>query len=284
MFSLQTTSQRPCPHRVGAFTLLELLVVIAIIALLMAVLLPALSGARNEGLKAKCLSNLHALGQALITYSIEDASGYTSPVHPKAETDWWFDGEYEYGGATGVGVMADPDFWAENRILNRYLYGSGSKMSFELYQCPTDAGVQPAPVNFEPFFLVPPAVNTSIFHSAGTSYRLNNHIDFLGQTPYTQYFYGPYMRPQTRVPEPSLTVILEETVTEVAKWNQPTYTTTGWHFKRNRFNVAFVDGHSSTIYLAGQRDMSAQYPNYWVLRGEGWRMDCYPEPPIEDKP
>lgn len=247
-------------------------------------LLPALSGARNEGTKAKCLSNMHALGQALITYSIEDARGLTSPVHPKAETHWWYDGEYEYGGATGVGVMGHPDFRAENRILNRYLYGSGAGANFDLYRCPTDDGVLPAPVNFEPFFLEGSAANKSTFYSAGTSYRLNNHIDFLGHTPYTEHFYGPYLRPHTRVPQPSTVVILEETVTEVAKWNARTYTTKGWHAKANKFNVAFVDGHSSTIHLAGQRDLSNQYPNYWVLRGDGWRMDCYPEPPIEDKP
>lgn len=267
-----------------AFTLLELLVVIAIIAVLLAVLLPALSGARGEGTKTKCLSNLHALGQALIIYSMDDARGYTSPVHPRAEYDWLYDGEYEYGGATGIGVMADPDFLAENRILNRYIYGTGPMTRFELYQCPTDEGVQPAPVDFEPFFFTPESVNKPTYYSAGTSYRLNNHIDFLGKTPYTEYFYGPYLRPSTRVPETSQTVILEETVAEAAKWNAPTYRTMGWHRKANTFNVAFVDGHSAAIRLAGQSDLSGHYPNYWVLRGESWRMDCYPEPPVKDLP
>jgi prepilin-type processing-associated H-X9-DG protein len=266
------------------FPLLDLLVVVAIIAVLISVLLPALSGARREGTKAKCLSNLHALGQALITYSIDDASGYTSPIHPKAETEWWYDGEYEYGGGTGVGVMADPDFLAENRILNRYIFGSGAKYPLELYQCPTDKGVQPAPVDFEPFYFTAPAIGKPIWYSTGTSYRLNNQIDFLGQTPYTEYFYGPYMRPATRVPAPSQTVILEETVAEVAKWNSRTYITMGWHNKANSFNVAFVDGHSSVFYLQGQLDLSNQYPNYWVLRGDNWRMDCWPEKPIKDLP
>ncbi|HWL94377.1 MAG TPA: hypothetical protein VNT79_12670, partial [Phycisphaerae bacterium] len=122
----------------------------------------------------------------------------------------------------------------------------------------------------------------TVFDMAGASYRLNNHIDFLNQTPYDGHFYGPYFRPKTRVPSASETVILEETIAEVAKWNEPTFAVTGWHSKRNRFNVTFVDGHAEAIYLSKQNDISASYPNYWVLRGQSWRMDCYPEQPIED--
>jgi len=272
------------PCRSAGFTLIELLVVIAIITLLLAILLPALSTSRAEGHKTVCLANMRSLGQAFAMYSDEDPCGYTTPIHPKAEVNWLYDGEYEYGGRTGVGVFANVDFITENRVLNRYLYGTENIKNFDIYHCPTDQSVPAAPVNFEPFFIGGVGRGLSVFEGAGTSYRLNNHIDFLNNSPYSEYFYGPYFRPKTRVPGTSQTVLLEETIAEVAKWNSPTWVTPGWHRKVNLFNVLFTDTHAGPIHLAGQSDQSASHPGYWILRGDDWRMDCYPDKPVKDLP
>jgi prepilin-type N-terminal cleavage/methylation domain-containing protein len=52
--------------RLKGFTLIELLVVVAIIALLIAILLPSLSRAREQARIAKCLSNLKSMGPAVL--------------------------------------------------------------------------------------------------------------------------------------------------------------------------------------------------------------------------
>lgn len=57
-----------------AFTLIELLVVIAIIALLLAVLLPSLSKAKDHAKRAVCLAHLHSLGISWVTYADENDS------------------------------------------------------------------------------------------------------------------------------------------------------------------------------------------------------------------
>jgi prepilin-type N-terminal cleavage/methylation domain-containing protein len=70
------------PAKGRAFTLIELLVVIAIIAILAALLLPALTSAKEKGKRAVCISNLRQIGIAIQAYA-QDNDGKI-PFGPKA--------------------------------------------------------------------------------------------------------------------------------------------------------------------------------------------------------
>ncbi len=173
---------RPAPESTSVrtgFTLIELLVVIAIIAILAAMLLPALARAKDKTRRVNCAANLKQIGVAIFMYS-EDQQGRLPPWRAGLPNEDDIGDpqycRYAFFGPAGAKVPSDPlpSSWEVHNLgylyLQKYL-GDGT-----LFFCPalTSPDSPFSALHYSPLLTTPNSPSENPF--IRTSYLYNPRV------------------------------------------------------------------------------------------------------------
>ena len=220
---------------VAAFTLIELLVVVAIIAILMAMLIPGLRGAREQARSVKCASNLRQFGTAFQMY----ANSNRDYAMPLAYFDVW-PFTYWWGTDTPDGIQHATGF--------TWPYLGSAPGDSSIFECPTqrhgtyehlqgEADQVSSTYGYNGYYLCPPQTPgwaSQIGHrpwrrmlDVRDSWRLLVFAD-------TMIEWGDGLKNSALLDPPKLF--------SNGVWTDNSFPTTSFRHSR-RTNAAFADGH-----------------------------------------
>ncbi|MHC4948672.1 MAG: type II secretion system protein [Planctomycetota bacterium] len=210
------------PRAQGGFTLLEIAISLALIAVLLAVLIPALRSARVAGHRSSCAGNHRVLGQAW-ALCLEDHDDRFPVV--SAQPAW------RYGGVRFNPVTERPYLDAD-RPLNPYLPSPlPGAPAGSVFRCPADGGIT------GPDREVGTGRRTA-YRSFGTSYRANGRL--LESRP-ADGDGAPrgLSRGEITTPPSRLVLVGDPVWFEVA---ESTGRLASWHGATGAGNILFLDG------------------------------------------
>jgi len=244
--------------RQRAFTLIELLVVIAIIAILAAMLLPALSAAKKRAQGIYCINNFKQLGLGFMLYVGDNADNFPSVAgepqgwHPEDWIYWRVPGtDTSYGGTPNPPVSQSP-------IVTMLRTGA----STNIFRCPGDLSDELRDISAAAYGAIGPFPYSYTFNGTAAGSGMGLFFSGSGTTATaTPFKLASVVHASDKImvaeePDDDAERPPGNTRTELedGRWLPKAPTATGWNGKtvalrhsKNNGNVNFADGHAQPI-------------------------------------